>query len=200
MDFGQSSLIIKEKKAAVRKEMIAKRRALSKEECEEKSKIICERFLGSDEYDRADVILLYKAYNNEVDTDLIFERAVADGKKVAYPLSKITDGEPEMVFYTVNDLKSLKRGYKGILEPDTNLSKECVGKNADICITPGVAFDQSCHRIGYGKAFYDRFIRLNEPKKTIGLAYDIQMIEKIEAGVRDIALDMVITERTVYQK
>ena len=200
MNFGQSTLNIKEKKAAVRKEMIARRHALSKEECDEKSKIICERFLESDEYEKADVILLYKAYNNEVDTDLIFDRAMADGKKVAYPLSRITDGEPEMIFYTVDDLKSLKSGYKGILEPDADISKECINKNADICLVPGVAFDRNCHRIGYGKAFYDRFIRLNEPKKTVGLAYDIQMTDEIETGQRDRALDMVITERMVYQK
>ena len=189
---------IRTKKAVIRKERLAKRRALSADERERYSRIICDTFCGSEEYKNAKTILLYKAYNNEVDTDIIFDRAVADGKTVAYPRSGISEGEPELKFYVTNDLSKLSEGFKGILEPDITGDTVLFEGRADICVTPAVAFDKKCHRIGYGKAFYDRYIRLSRPGKVIGLCYDIQITDDFEPEDSDMAVDMVITETAVY--
>ena len=191
---------IRTKKALLRKEILAKRRALSEEECAGRSKKICENFLASDEYKKAQTILLYKAYNNEVDTDPIFERAVSDGKIVAYPCSRIVDGEPDLTFYVVNDPKQFKEGFKGILEPDADTAVKVFNDRADICITPGVAFDRKCHRIGYGKAFYDRYLRQSNPGKVIGFAYEIQMTDDFEPEGSDRAVNMVITDCAIYER
>ncbi len=190
---------IRTKKALIRKEMLAKRHALDKAKCKELSCAICESFINGPDYRDAETILLYKAYNNEVDTDMIFEKAVSDGKKVAFPLSSIVDGEPDLKFYFVDDLSELRAGYMGILEPDASSATALCG-TADICITPGVAFDKSCHRIGYGKAFYDRYIRSNRPAKIIGLAYDLQITADIKTEESDMAVDLVITDKAVYGK
>ena len=189
---------IRTKKAMLRREILAKRHALTEKECRERSRKICETFLASSEYRDASSILLYKAYNNEVDTDMIFEAATSDGKTVAYPRSRIVDGEPDLSFYVTDDQAKLCSGYKGILEPDG--SGRIFDRKADVCITPGVAFDAKCHRVGYGKAFYDRFIRLQEPKKVIGLAYDIQIADDIETEDSDSAVDVVITDSAVYRR
>ena len=95
-------------KSLIRKKVLALRSALSPAECAEKSKKICEKFLSGDDYKNASTILLYKAYNNEVDTDLIFETALRDRKNVAYPLSKTENGEPDLVFYLITDASQLK--------------------------------------------------------------------------------------------
>ena len=187
-------------KALIRKRMLAIRSALTSEECKTKSKIICERFLESKEYALAHVILLYKAYNNEVGTDMIFKKAVEDGKTVAYPVSQMINGEPEMTFYVTDDLSCLIPGYKGIPEPDTAKSVPVPQGAADICIAPGVAFDSKCHRIGYGKAFYDRYIRLHDIGCVIALAYDVQITDDFETGEHERALDMVITDNTIYRR
>ena len=189
---------IRTKKALIRKEKLSLRHALSADECAEKSKMICESFLKSGDYKNAETILLYKAYNNEVDTDLIFKRALSDGKTVAYPRSRMVDGEPDLTFYVIEDQDQLKAGFKGIPEPDAGASAKVFSGQADICIAPGVAFDRKCHRIGYGKAFYDRYIRLNEPRKVIGFAYDIQMADDFEPEENDRSANMVITDRAVY--
>ena len=200
MDIKSSIGEIRTKKAVIRKNILAKRHAMPQGECAEKSRKICENFLSSDEYRDAKTILLYKAYNNEVDTDLIFDRAHADGKTVAYPLSRIVGGEPTLDFYIIDDKDTLKAGYKGIREPDVSLDPGSFTDKADICIAPGVAFDRRCHRIGYGKAFYDRFIRLSDPKKVIGLAYDLQITGDIETEESDRPLDIVITDTAVYRR
>ena len=190
---------IRTKKALLRKKMLKCRRDLTAVERKNASDLICSKFLDSDEYRDAKTILLYKAYNNEVDTDLIFERAVSDGKTVAYPMSKISEGEPDLLFYVINDLSELTEGYMNIPEPNVRLMPAEFTGCADVCIAPGVAFDSKCHRIGYGKAFYDRYIRLNSPKKVIALAYDVQIADDFETEESDRAVDMVITQSAVYK-
>ena len=188
---------IRTKKAHLRSSILKKRRSMSDSECQRLSRIICERFLESEEYRTAGSILLYKAYNNEVDTDLIFEQAISDGKTVAYPLSRIVDGEPDLTFHVIESQDQLSAGYKGIPEP----SGVCqpFEKRADVCITPGAVFDRKCHRIGYGKAFYDRYLRLNSPGVVIGLAYELQIADDFEPEESDRSMDMVITEINTFR-
>ena len=189
---------IRTKKAVVRRRALTARHALSAEECAGRSKLVCERFLDSDEYRSADTILLYKAYNNEVDTDMVFERAISDGKTVAYPRSAIVDGEPDLKFYVIDDASQLLPGYKGIFEPAAGSAAREFEGVADVCIVPGVAFDKRCHRIGYGKAFYDRYIRMNGPRLVVGFSYDIQIEAEWEPEDSDKAVDMVVTDSEVY--
>ena len=62
-------------------------------------------------------------------------------------------------------------------------------------VVPGVVFDLSRNRIGYGAGYYDSFL-----KKTggscfkVGVAFDLQVVERIVPDAHDVALDMVITE------
>lgn len=191
---------IRTKKALLRKDILAKRRALTEDERAAASAAICRTFLESREYRDASSILLYKAYNNEVDTDPIFERAILDGKTVAYPRSRIVEGEPDLRFYVITAMDQLKEGYKGIPEPDEEGQCEIFEGSADVCITPGVAFDKKCHRVGYGKAFYDRYIRIKKPRAVIGLAYDVQIAGDIETEESDMSVDIVITGTAVYKR
>lgn len=185
-------------KSFARSHMLSLRSALGSDECSAKSERICRKFLDSDDYKNASSILMYKSYNNEVDTDTVLDVALSEGKTVAFPRSQIINGEPELGFYVVGNRESFVPGYKGIPEPDDNCVR-FTGK-ADICITPGVAFDMACHRVGYGKGFYDRFLRNNDVGTVIGFAYDCQIAESIEADDTDISPDMVITETSVYRR
>ena len=185
-------------KSFARRQMLNIRNSLGRDEIGQKSAKICRKFLESDEYKNASSILMYKAYNNEADTDPVLDAALSSGKTVAFPRSQIVDGEPEMSFYIVSGRDDFVTGFRGICEPDEHCA-EFQGK-ADICITPGVAFDKACHRVGYGKAFYDRFLKMNEVGTVVGFAYDCQIADMIEADDTDISMDMVITETSVYRR
>ena len=73
-------------------------------------------------------------------------------------------------------------------------------KRLDVVITPLVAFDDKCNRIGMGGGYYDRafsFLRsrsLFRKPKLIGLAFDCQRVEHIPASPWDIPLFRIITE------
>lgn len=187
-------------KAMIRKEKLEARRDLAPEDRKRLSASICERFLAGEDYKCADTILLYKAYNNEVDTDMIFDKAIADGKKVAYPLTKMTDGLPDLRFYVISDMSQLTEGYMGIMEPDMKKNLDIFEGSADVCVCPGVAFDRKCHRLGYGKAFYDSYITKTKPGKVIGLAFEIQISDDFETEESDRAMDIVITDSAVYKR
>ena len=69
----------------------------------------------------------------------------------------------------------------------------------DLVLVPGLCFDRTGHRVGYGKGFYDRLLKKCRPDcLKIGVSYfePIDKIENLYEG--DVPLDFVITAtRTV---
>lgn len=190
---------IRTKKALIRKEILEKRQKLSSFYVMEKSSIICQRIIELDEYKNSDTIFMYKAYMNEVSTNTLFEKAISDGKRVAFPKCEMVDGEPGMDFYFINNLNELASGYKGIEEPDIyNYELEKVIDFKGLCIVPAVVYDKNRNRIGYGKGFYDRFLRDNKELYTLGIAFDDQIVDEFETEESDVSIKCVITESNIY--
>ena len=186
-------------KVSLRKRILESRKQMKPSEVIDKSRVICEKVTELDEYRKANTILLYYPYNNEVETFALFERALADGKTVAFPKAELVDGVPSLDFYVVSDLSMFENGYKGISEPDiNNHSLIKFTDKADLCIAPGCVFDPSGRRIGYGKGFYDRFLNANPPEAVIGLAYELQIVPEIDCDKNDVTMNFVITEENVY--
>ena len=75
-------------KNEMRKEFLKKRSALSKAEQQEKSRIIVEKLLNTEEYKKADWIFTYIDMGSEVKTVPFIEQAWKDGKNVAVPIAK----------------------------------------------------------------------------------------------------------------
>lgn len=66
-----------------------------------------------------------------------------------------------------------------------------------VSVTPLVAFNRNCYRIGYGKGCYDRFFSHRNIIK-IGAAFDEQLIDFLHEK-HDVQLDEVITPSSVYR-
>jgi len=86
----------------------------------------------------------------------------------------------------------------GILEP----KKQNITFKPDIILVPLIAFDKSLNRIGYGKGYYDRFLKKHAKKKknilTIGLAFSFQKYKKIPTSKHDVKLDYILTEKGIF--
>ena len=68
----------------------------------------------------------------------------------------------------------------------------------DLVVVPGLAFDSGGNRLGRGGGFYDRFLaRLRRSAVTIGLAFDLQIIDRVPADDRDFAVGTIVTDRRV---
>ncbi len=173
-------------KTTIRKKIIEKRDSLSKEEISKKSMAITESLLGTSEYSEAKNVLIYASMKNEVITDGIIEDALSKGKNVFCP--KVTDKEKrQMTFVKIEDQDDFEKGYFGIREPvitDDSIICKDSGYNS-LVIMPGVVFDRSRNRIGYGGGFYDTFLAANSKVSKIALAFDCQLYEGSENGSSD---------------
>lgn len=69
----------------------------------------------------------------------------------------------------------------------------------DVALVPLVAFDSSCHRLGHGGGWYDRFLATQPHAIKIGLAFDIQQAASLPIEPHDIALDYIVTESRTYK-
>ncbi len=187
-----------ETKAEIRKRILELRKGLSDEEAASKSEAIVQKVIKTPEYKEADNILLYADYCREVMTRGIFEDALLHRKKIYFPrVDKLTN---TMEFYQVISIRQLVRGYMDILEPreDNHLRYLFQPREDTLAILPGVAFDTSGYRIGYGKGFYDRFLVNRRQLSTMALAYSCQIIDEIPRDAHDIKMDKIVTEEIIY--
>ncbi|HRJ06447.1 MAG TPA: 5-formyltetrahydrofolate cyclo-ligase [Candidatus Saccharibacteria bacterium] len=70
----------------------------------------------------------------------------------------------------------------------------------DVIIVPLVAFDDSCHRLGHGGGWYDRFLATQPNALKIGLAFDIQQVDILPVEEHDIPLDCIVTESRIIKR
>lgn len=173
-------------KTELRREIRARKRAMTEVEIEERSARLAQLFFASGAYQNAKTIYGYLPYNQEVRTVPMLERALKDGKKVAVP--KVY-GE-EMKFLYLDDLNAVAKGYAGIPEP---IADEPVAHDETaLVLMPGLAFDPQGHRIGYGGGFYDKFLAAEPNHPTLALCYEFQMLPKLDVEDHDIPVDTVL--------
>ncbi len=173
-------------KQQLRQAIRQRKRAMTQEEIEDRSRSLCEKFLNSDNYRRCTCLYGYLPYNQEVRTWPILHQALADGKKVAVP--KVYGDEMKFIYLT--DLTQVAAGYAGIPEP---IADDPVAEQQDaLVLMPGLAFDPQGHRIGYGGGFYDKFLSREPGHPTVALCYEFQMVDHLETEQFDIPVDTVI--------
>lgn len=182
-------------KRSLRQQLLAHRRTLSAAACSSASRLVQEAFVNSAEFAGARVVALYAAIHNEVDTTDVLQAALAVAKEVLYP---VVAGE-ELLFRRVTTPAALLPGAFGIPEPAADCAVYPPAA-ADIIVVPGVAFDVSGRRIGYGKGYYDRALhRLEGEGRLVGFCYDFQLLDEIVGEPHDVRLDMIITETRVVR-
>lgn len=148
------------------------------------------RLIGLPAFLEAEQLLVYADYNHEVMTGFLIEEAWKKGKEVAVP--KVVG--KDMVFYKLTDWKQLEPGYFGIPEPSYG---EIAEWEDAVMIMPGVAFDNNCHRVGYGGGFYDRYLEKHPKVKTIAAAFEFQILPEVPTEPTDIAPEMIVTEKQI---
>ena len=188
----------KEEKKQLRKSVLSKRDSLPIELRQRADMAMADRIIGHQWFYRAEVLLGFVNYGSEISTIEILQEAIRKGKKVFLP--KI-EGD-EMFFYLVNNLMELQEGYKGIREPlgDTECFDYDTYKDHRILLLmPGVAFDKYGNRMGYGKGYYDKFLKDISAYK-IGVCYSFQLLDTIPALKHDVKMDMIITENRIWKR
>lgn len=178
-------------KLEVRKAIIKERDSLK--DRDELDKIIIDKLKNNDKYINSKNIFIYLGFGSEINTIKYVEDFMDDGKRIIVPYTDIKN--KKMYGIEINTLDGLKKNKFGILEP-VEVSNIFNKEDIDLVIMPGVAFDRSGNRIGYGGGYYDKFLsEMRNDFQTIALAYGVQVLEKIPSEEHDIKVNIIITEK-----
>ena len=68
----------------------------------------------------------------------------------------------------------------------------------DVMLVPMLVFDKYRYRLGYGKGYYDRYLKKFKNILTIGVAFSFQKHHKLPINNRDMKLNYILTENGIY--
>lgn len=142
-------------------------------------------------FKNAKMIGFYVSKDDEVETILAIEEALKK-KRIATPK---VEGDI-MNFYRIRSLSDLDMGSFQVFEPTTPFITK--SKKMDLMIVPVVAFNRKKYRVGYGKGFYDKYLK-DYKGHTIGLAFSFQEVDENFEEEYDIPLDCIITEKEIIK-
>jgi len=206
-------------KQTLKQEIFQKRKSLSKEEVIEKSRLIKENLLSLEEFKKAENIMFYVSFGNEVDTrEAIKELLAKKEKTVIVPY--VLENYPILQLSELKNFDWLEPKTFGILEPKELYIREFNYEKIDLILIPGIVFDKKGYRVGYGHGYYDRFLKIlrnskgisGTPKiskkfsralkkgvKKIGLAFELQVVDEIPEEEHDVPVNIIITEKRVLR-
>ena len=180
-------------KSTWRKAVKAERRQMTDKA--QKDAAIAARLFALPAYQKAKTVLAYASLPDEVNTDVIIERALADGKTVAVPYCEAEKGI--MTFYTINSLSDLHSGSYGIREPQPRPSALLTDFCDALILVPALCFDANGYRLGYGGGYYDRFLEKHS-FISVGLCYNSLIKNDLPKDKHDKSVSIVITESTAF--
>jgi 5-formyltetrahydrofolate cyclo-ligase len=185
---------LKQAKAALRQEILARRDAADIASRSRASQFITQRLRALPEYREATSVAAYASFGSELDTWEFLTGILADRKQLLLP--RINAVRRMLELRHVVDLDAdLVPGVWGIREPAERcplLSDAAVG----FMLVPGVAFTVEGARLGYGGGFYDRLIAsLGQAMARVAAAFNLQLVDQLPEGPLDQRVHRVITEK-----
>ncbi|MGL4109416.1 5-formyltetrahydrofolate cyclo-ligase [Clostridium sp. LP20] len=179
-------------KQSIRKAIISKRDSIDTKSKMAMDSRIKDKLKESIFYKNSRNIFIYIGFGSEIDTAKYIEEFLLEGKEIFVPRTDMKNKVMEAV--KINSLMELTESSYGILEPDIEV--EAINKNdIDLVILPGVAFDKSGGRIGYGGGYYDKYLEgMNSDIVKLAITYDFQVLDEVPFEEHDIKADYIITE------
>lgn len=189
---GQTDMESKDmQRQVLRKEMGDRRASLSALQIETYSNLIAGKLMELEPLISARNIMGFASVRNEVDLRPFLQGQADLGKTILLPRVEKDGGLAAVEF---SSWESTRLGAFGIAEPvgsDFPLAK------IDAVIVPGLVFDAYGYRLGYGKGYYDRFLKLL-PKSTFicGVCYEFQVVDNIIPNDEDVPMHWIVTEKS----
>jgi 5-formyltetrahydrofolate cyclo-ligase len=147
------------------------------------------------QYERAKNILLYFPIRNEADITRLLEDSLRTGKHVFLPVMQDANHFEAREY---EEFGLMVKNSLNILEP---IDGETIApEKLELIVIPGLAFDKSFNRVGFGAGCYDRYLDSAVNAYKIGAAYAFQILDRIEQESHDFCLDAIATERDIFYR
>jgi len=136
-----------------------------------------------EQYVVADSVMAFVGAKGEPDTDPLFARLAADGKRLLLP--RIQDGH----IVVCDGSGPMATSRFGVSEPT---GPELPFSEVGLVLVPGLAFTTVGYRLGYGGGFYDRFLpQVVAP--NAGVCFAEQLVDELPMEPHDVAVQRVIS-------
>lgn len=179
-------------KTDLRRKFLLARRALSHFHRRAFSARIQQRVMSHPAWKQAHALGTYLSLPDEVVTHTLVQQAWSLGKQLAAPV--VNQAKNIMRFHRIDHQTPLQPGALGILEPRD--SQTVSAEDLDLLLIPGVGFDESGFRLGFGRGYFDRFLQSCKAFR-MGLAYEAQLTPALPASTWDVPMDCIVTEKRI---
>ena len=174
-------------KPPLRRMLVDRRRALSAEERTRQSRLIRERLTHIPTVRAARVVVGYAATPFEVDLMPWLAEESRRGVTIGLPR---TEGQ-SMEIRQWREGDSLSVGPFAIREP-ASAAPALELREIDVVLVPAVGFDRRGHRVGFGLGYYDRFLSTVPAATKVGVAFDVQVVDRIPEEAHDVSVDWLV--------
>jgi 5-formyltetrahydrofolate cyclo-ligase len=157
---------------------------------------VASNLLGLDELSLPAQVGWYLATDAEVDLTPAVEALRERGAQLWLP---VVGAQRTMAFAPWDHDTELRPNRYGIAEPVHEAGALAAATSLDVVVVPCVAVDTAGHRIGFGAGYYDRALAEAVGVVRLGVAFEVQVVDRIEPAPWDVPLDVVVTEARVLR-
>jgi 5,10-methenyltetrahydrofolate synthetase len=183
---------IKAWKAALRKDLLAKRQAVSASDRRAWNAAITQHLVDGFPQLATMAIGIYWPFQGEFDPRHAVHHFRKHGATTALP--EVVQKAAPLRFRSWWPGVAMTRGAYDIPVPHGTALVE-----PQALIMPPVGFDAGGFRLGYGGGFYDRTLASITPRPlAIGVAFELSRVDSIHPQSFDLAMDYVVTERGIF--
>lgn len=180
-----------------------KRKVISLEKQAQCAEALLEQVKNFLPFTQSKNVAFYIAAFGEIDPNPIMQLALEQNKNCYLPTIEFSINK-QLNFIKHQTSDQLQKNHYLILEPQFDKNKIIPATKLDLVFTPLMGFDLEGHRLGMGAGYYDAtfnfLLKSRRPTKPllVGLAYDWQQIETLNAEAWDVPIDAIITEKNIY--
>ncbi len=145
---------------------------------------------GSELYQNARHVLTYLAFGSEVNLAALHQ----DSSKTFY-MTRVWEDNSLTVHPLTKDLETHRYGFS---QPPMTAPLVDV-RTIDLVLVPGLCFDRSGTRLGYGKGHYDRLLPTLLHVPRVGVTAEGLLVETLPKDHFDIPMTHVVTEAGLHR-
>jgi 5-formyltetrahydrofolate cyclo-ligase len=138
---------------------------------------------------------LYAPIRTELDCSPAARELAARGVRLAYP--RVVGADRHLEFHEVTLPSSgpapLGPGAFGIPEPTASAPIVALD-HIDLFLVPGLGFDRSGSRLGWGHGYYDRALARAPSAVRVGYCYACQLVDHVPREADDLPMHYIVTD------
>ncbi|MBQ0785539.1 MAG: 5-formyltetrahydrofolate cyclo-ligase [Amphritea sp.] len=191
-------------KKSLRRQMRKARRSIKPAQQRQHAKGLLSTLRRLTQFRRSQNIALYLPSDGEISPEEVIDYCRKLGKQCYLPVLHPVRHN-RLWFIPYNKDTVLINNIYGIKEPSLIKAPRRPAWALDLVLLPLVAFDEEGGRLGMGGGYYDRTFafkqgwRKSGGTSLIGLAHDLQKVERLKTESWDIPLEGIATETRFYR-